>query len=82
MDSHTLGILPVQAPLLVWQWVATAVVYPVVLLPRCWRWRKRLSREPVEIFGHILASLSRVALGVSAAFCVAAMLGSLIDRYR
>jgi ABC-type nitrate/sulfonate/bicarbonate transport system permease component len=80
--SRLLGLVPILALLLVWQWAAKAGLYSVVLLPPPLAVAQAFMEEPGEIFGHMLASLSRVAMGVGAAFLVAVPLGLLIGRYR
>jgi ABC-type nitrate/sulfonate/bicarbonate transport system permease component len=80
--QRALGLLPILALLLVWQWAAEAGLYSAVLLPPPSAVAQVFLDEPQELLRHMLASLSRVAIGVGWAFVCAVPLGLLIGRYR
>ena len=79
--NRLLGIIPIIALFALWQAAVWAGLYPTILLP-----------PPAKVFGafvewgptiaaNALASMTRVAIGVSIAFCVAVPAGLLIGRY-
>lgn len=79
--GRALGLLPILALLAAWQVAADAGVYSAVLLPPPLKVAEAFRDSPQEILGHMLASLRRVAIGVSLAFVTAVPLGLLIGRY-
>ncbi len=77
-----LGLLPLAALLLAWQLAVLAGVYPAVLLPTPASVAMAFGLDWPDILANAAASVTRVVIGVSLAFCVAVPAGLLIGRYR
>ncbi len=82
MASRAFGLLPSLLLLAVWQMTVLAGVYPTVLLPAPGRVLAAFGDDLPDILDNAAASVTRVVIGVSAAFCVAVPAGMLIGRYR
>lgn len=80
--SRLLGLVPIIGVFVLWQLVYMAEVYPPVLLPPPAKVFGAFASQGATIFGNALASITRVAIGVSIAFCVAVPAGLLIGRYQ
>lgn len=80
-STRLLGLLPILALLGLWQAVVSAGVYPPVLLPSPAKVAGAFVQWGPVIAANALASLGRVALGVSLAFLVGVPAGLLIGRY-
>ncbi len=76
-----LGLAPLLALLGVWQVAVMARFYPPVLLPSPAKVAGAFVQWGPLIAANALASVTRVAVGVGAAFVVAVPLGLLIGRY-
>lgn len=76
-----LGLVPLLVLLGVWQVAVVAQVYPPVLLPSPAKVAGAFVQWGPLIATNALASVTRVAVGVGAAFIVAVPLGLLIGRY-
>ncbi len=81
LAQRLLGLLPILVLLLAWQWAASAGLYAAVLLPPPLAVAQVFIDEPGQLAYHMLASLTRVAIGVGWAFVTAVPLGLLIGRY-
>ena len=79
--NRLLGLLPILALVGLWQAVVSAGVYPPVLLPSPAKVAGAFVQWGPVIATNALASLGRVALGVSLAFLVGVPAGLLIGRY-
>jgi len=79
--NRLLGLLPILSLLGLWQAVVSAGVYPPVLLPSPAKVAGAFVQWGPVIAANALASLGRVALGVSLAFVVGVPAGLLIGRY-
>lgn len=82
MASRAFGLLPLLGLLAVWQLAVLAGVYPTVLLPAPGSVLAAFGRDLPDILANAAASVIRVVIGVSVAFCVAVPAGMLIGRYR
>ena len=79
--GRLVGILPLLGLLLLWQVVVWAELYPPVLLPSPAKVAGAFGQWGGTIAANAGASLVRVLVGVSLAFCVAVPAGLLIGRY-
>jgi len=82
VPSRVFGLLPLLALLVLWQAVSWAQIYPTVLLPPPAKVAAAFVTEYPDIFRNAAASITRVIVGVSLAFCFAVPLGLLIGRYQ
>ena len=82
LPSRVFGLLPLLALLALWQAVSWAQLYPTVLLPPPAKVAAAFVTEYPDIFRNAAASITRVLVGVSLAFCFAVPLGLLIGRYQ
>lgn len=80
--QRLLGLLPLAALLVAWQIATWAEVYPPVLLPSPERVAMAFVVDYQDIVFNAFASVTRVIVGVSIAFCVAVPAGLMIGRYR
>jgi NitT/TauT family transport system permease protein len=81
MSSRLIGLAPIIGVFVLWQIVYAAEIYPTVLLPSPGKVFASFVVSGGTIFGNALASMTRVAIGVSIAFAVAVPAGLLIGRY-
>jgi ABC-type nitrate/sulfonate/bicarbonate transport system permease component len=79
--TRLVGVLPLLALLALWQVAVWAKVYPQVLLPPPMKVVAAFGSHGGEIAGNLLASLSRVAIGISLSFIIGVPLGLLIGRF-
>lgn len=79
--SKIVGVVPILALLVVWQAVVMAEVYPSVLLPAPAKVANAFVQWGPTIAANAGASMLRVLIGVSLAFCVAVPAGLLIGRF-
>ena len=82
MPSRVFGLLPLLALLALWQAASWAQIYPTLLLPPPAKVATAFVTEYPDIFRNAVASITRVIVGVSLAFCFAVPLGLLIGRYQ
>jgi NitT/TauT family transport system permease protein len=82
LSSRIFGLLPLLALLAAWQAAASARIYPTLLLPPPMAVLQAFGTEYATILANAAASITRVAVGVGIAFCVAVPLGLLIGRYQ
>lgn len=82
LPSRLVGIVPILVLLMVWQAAALAHFYPEVLLPPPLAVARVFVTDHAELLRHMLASISRVAFGVSVAAATAIPIGLLIGRYQ
>ena len=76
------GLLPLLALLALWQAAVLARLYPAVLLPSPARVATAFVQYAPDILQNTAASLTRVIVGVTAAFAIGVPAGLLIGRYR
>jgi ABC-type nitrate/sulfonate/bicarbonate transport system permease component len=82
VPRRVFGLLPLLALLAAWQVATWAQIYPPILLPPPAKVAAAFATEYPAIFHNAAASITRVIVGVSLAFCFAVPLGMLIGRYR
>jgi ABC-type nitrate/sulfonate/bicarbonate transport system permease component len=80
--NRILSLLPLVALVAAWQAATAAQLYPPILLPPPAKVLAAFASEYPDILRNAAASITRVIVGVSLAFCVAVPLGLLIGRYR
>ena len=80
--GRLLGLVPLIGLVAVWQAAVWAAIYPPVLLPSPGKVLAAFGQWGPVIAGNALASMGRVALGVSVAFAVGVPAGLLIGRYQ
>ena len=76
------GLLPLALLLLAWELAVQAKVYPQVLLPPPTKVLMVFVEDWDIVLGNALASISRVAVGITLSFLFAVPLGLMIGRYR
>ncbi len=79
--GRLIGLLPILALVALWQAAVMAHVYPPVLLPPPLKVLAAFAQYYDRIAANTLASVSRVATGISISFCIAVPAGLLIGRY-
>jgi ABC-type nitrate/sulfonate/bicarbonate transport system permease component len=79
---RALGLLPLGLLLLVWQLAVHFQVYPPVLLPPPAKVVMVFVEDWDTILGNAVASIGRVALGITLSFLFAVPLGLMIGRYQ
>jgi NitT/TauT family transport system permease protein len=79
---RALGLLPLALLLAAWQAAVAARVYPPVLLPSPEKVAMVFVDDWDVLAGHALASIGRVAAGLSLAVLFAVPLGLMIGRYQ
>src|SRR5690349_13193299 len=80
--KRALGLLPLALLLLAWELAVQAKVYPPVLLPPPAKVLMVFIDDWDTVLANALASISRVATGISLSFLFAVPLGLMIGRYR
>ena len=80
-STRLVGLLPLLGLLVLWQVAVWAQVYPQVLLPPPMKVADAFLSHTSEIALNLLASLSRVAIGIGTSFAVGVPLGLLIGRF-
>jgi len=75
------GLVPIVGLLALWQIAVAAHLYPPVLLPAPAKVAAAFAIYGPSIAANTLASVTRVLIGISLAFCVAVPSGLLIGRY-
>jgi NitT/TauT family transport system permease protein len=79
---RALGLLPLALLLLAWELAVQAKVYPQVLLPPPTKVLMVFIEDWDIVLGNPLASISRVAVGITLSFLFAVPLGLMIGRYQ
>ena len=79
---RVLGLLPLALLLLAWELAVQAKVYPQVLLPPPVKVLMVFVEDWDIVLGNALASISRVAIGITLSFLFAVPLGLMIGRYQ
>ena len=79
---RVLGLLPLALLLLAWELAVQAKVYPQVLLPPPVKVLMVFVEDWDIVLGNALASISRVAVGITLSFLFAVPLGLMIGRYQ
>lgn len=79
---RALGLLPLALLFIAWEIAVELKVYPTVLLPPPAKVATVFVQDWSTLVDNALASLARVAIGISCSFLVAVPLGILIGRYR
>ena len=79
--GRLLGLVPIAGLLGLWQIAVMAHIYPPVLLPPPAKVAAAFVLYSDSIAANALASLTRVAIGISLSFAVAVPLGLLIGRF-
>jgi ABC-type nitrate/sulfonate/bicarbonate transport system permease component len=79
---RALGLLPLALLLLAWELAVQAKVYPQVLLPAPTKVLMVFVEDWDIVLGNALASISRVAVGITLSFLFAVPLGLMIGRYQ
>lgn len=82
LQGWPLGIAPLLLVVLAWEITARANIYSVALFPTPTQVVNVFINEWDLLLKHTLASLVRVAIGVSIAFVTALPIGLLIGRYK
>ena len=82
LQGWPLGIAPLLLVVLAWEITARANIYSVALFPTPTQVVNVFINEWDLLLKHTLASLIRVAVGVSIAFVTALPIGLLIGRYK
>jgi ABC-type nitrate/sulfonate/bicarbonate transport system permease component len=82
VPSRIFGLVPLLLLLAAWQLAAAAQFYPPLLLPPPAKVAAAFVSEYPDILRNAGASILRVIVGVSLAFCFAVPLGLLIGRYQ
>src|SRR6202011_341337 len=82
VPSRVFGLVPLLLLLAAWQLAAAAQIYPPLLLPPPAKVAAAFASEYPDILRNAGASILRVIVGVSLAFCFAVPLGLLIGRYQ
>ncbi len=76
------GLLPLALLLLVWELAVRAQVYPPVLLPPPAKVLMVFVEDWDVVLGNAVASIGRVAVGITLSFLFAVPLGLMIGRYQ
>ena len=79
--NRLIGLLPLLGLILAWQLAVMAKIYPPVLLPPPAKVATAFVLYGGDIFGNMLASLTRVAIGIGLSFSVGVPAGLLIGRF-
>ena len=76
------GLLPLALLLLAWELAVQAEIYPSILLPPPTKVLMVFVDDWDIVLGNALASIGRVAVGITLSFLFAVPLGLMIGRYR
>jgi ABC-type nitrate/sulfonate/bicarbonate transport system permease component len=80
--SRTLGLLPLALLLVAWQVAVVAKIYPPVLLPSPEKVAMVFVDDWPTVLNNALASIGRVAVGITLSFLFAVPLGLMIGRFQ
>ena len=81
-SRRALGLLPLALLLLAWELAVQAKVYPPILLPPPGKVLMVFVEDWDIVLGNAVASIGRVAAGITLSFLFAVPLGLMIGRYK